>query len=106
MESVQYFRRLHFSLLLLLEGAIMGVFCATDLILFFLFLGLTLPLIFFLIGLWGIGPQRRGAALKYSLFMLFGSVPLLFAIIMLAINHATQIGGSIPQDCHLVCRYY
>lgn len=97
-NSVQYFRRLHFALLLALEGVIMGVFCATDLILFYLFWELTLPVIFFLIGLWGIGPQRRGAALKYSLFMLFGSVPLLFAIIILAINHATQVGGSIPQD--------
>jgi NADH-quinone oxidoreductase subunit M len=97
-NSVQYFRRLHFALLLALEGTIFGVLCATDLILFFLFWELTLPAIFFLIGLWGIGPQRRGAALKYSLFMLFGSVPLLFAIIMLAINHAAQVGGSIPQD--------
>ncbi|NOT85993.1 MAG: NADH-quinone oxidoreductase subunit M [Methylococcaceae bacterium] len=97
-NSVQYYRRLHFALLLILEGIIMGVFCATDMILFFLFWELTLPVIFFLIGLWGIGPQRRGAALKYSLFMLFGSVPLLFAIIMLAINHATQVGGMIPQD--------
>lgn len=97
-NSVQYFRRLHFALLLALEGIIMGVFCATDMILFFLFWELTLPAIFFLIGLWGIGPQRRGAALKYILFMLFGSVPLLFGIIMLAINHVTQVGGSIPQD--------
>lgn len=97
-NAVPYFRRLHFALLLALEGVIMGVFCATDLILFYLFWELTLPIIFFLIGLWGIGPQRRGAALKYSLFMLFGSVPLLFAIIMLALNHATQVGGSIPQD--------
>ena len=97
-NAVQYFRRLHFALLLALEGILMGVFCATDMILFFLFWELTLPAIFFLIGLWGIGPQRRGAALKYILFMLFGSVPLLFAIIMLAINHVTQVGGSIPQD--------
>ncbi|MEQ1636172.1 MAG: NADH-quinone oxidoreductase subunit M [Methylococcales bacterium] len=97
-NSVQYFRRLHFALLMALEGILMGVFCATDMILFFLFWELTLPVIFFLIGLWGIGPQRRGAALKYSLFMLFGSVPLLIAITMLAINHATQVGGNIPQD--------
>jgi NADH-quinone oxidoreductase subunit M len=97
-NSIQSFRHLHFALLLALEGIIMGVFCATDMILFFLFWELTLPAIFFLIGLWGIGPQRRGAALKYSLFMLFGSVPLLFAIIMLAINHAIQLSGAIPQD--------
>ncbi|MGZ4994863.1 MAG: complex I subunit 4 family protein, partial [Methylobacter sp.] len=38
------------------------------------------------------------AAMKYTLFMLFGGVPLLFAIIILAVNHATAMGGSIPQD--------
>lgn len=97
-NSVQSLQSLHFSLLLALQGVTVGVFCALDLILFFLCWELTLPLIFFLIGYWGIGPQRRSAAMKYSLFMLFGGVPLLFGIIILAINNATQLGGSIPQD--------
>ena len=76
----------------------MGVFSALDMMLFFLFWELTLPPIFFLIGLWGIGPYRRKAAMKYTLFMLFGGVPILFAIIMLALNHAIQTGGGIPQN--------
>ncbi len=97
-NSIQHLSRLHFALLLMLEGITMGVFCALDMVLFFLFWELTLPPLFFLIGLWGIGPQRRGAAIKYTLFMLFGGVPLLFAILMLAMNHATSVGGSIPQD--------
>ncbi|MDO9167720.1 MAG: NADH-quinone oxidoreductase subunit M [Methylobacter sp.] len=97
-NSVQTMPRLHLALLLALEGVTIGVFSALDMALFFLFWELTLPPIFFLIGLWGIGSERRSAAIKYTLFMLFGGVPLLFAIIILAINHATAVGGSIPQD--------
>lgn len=97
-NSVQNLTRFHFALLLALEGGTMGVFVAMDLMLFFLFWELILPPIFFLIGLWGAGPQRRGAAMKYMLYMLFSGVLLLFAFVMLAMNHATQMGGSIPQD--------
>jgi NADH-quinone oxidoreductase subunit M len=97
-NSVQHLSSFHFALLLALEGITMGVFLALDMALFFLFWELTLPPIFFLISLWGIGSGRRSAAIKYTLFMLFGGVPLLFAIIILAVNHATRMGGSIPQD--------
>lgn len=97
-NSVQHLTRFHFALLLALEGITIGVFLALDMALFFLFWELTLPPIFFLIGLWGIGSARRSAAIKYTLFMLFGGVPLLFGIIILAVNHAAVVGGSIPQD--------
>lgn len=90
-NSVQTLKRFHLALLLLLESITLGVFTALDLALFFLFWELTLPPIFFLIGLWGIGPQRRLAAMKYTLFMLFGGVPLLFAIIFAA-QQATVAG--------------
>lgn len=96
-RSVQSLCRLHFALLLLLEACTIGVFSALDMILFFVFWEMTLPPIFYLIGLWGIGPKRRAAAVKYTLFMLFGGVPLLLAIMLLAINHANQINGAIPQ---------
>ncbi len=96
-NSVQHLHRFHFALLLALEGITIGVFSALDMVLFFLFWELSLPPIFFLIGLWGIGPKRRSAAMKYTLFMLFGGVPLLFAMIILAINHAGDVNGTIPQ---------
>ena len=54
-----------------------------DLALFFLFWELTSSPSFPSKPL-GIGPQRRYAASKYTLFMLAGGVPLLFAIILLA----------------------
>lgn len=96
-NSIQHLGRFHFALLLALEGVTMGLFSALDMMLFFFFWELTLPPLFFLIGLWGIGPERRNAATKYILFMLFAGVPLLFAIILLAINHATETGLSIPE---------
>ncbi len=97
-NSVQHLQRFQLASMLVLESVTIGVFTALDMALFFLFWELTLPPIFFLIGLWGIGPERRHAAMKYTLYMLFGGVPLLFAIIMLAINHAQFAGGFIPQD--------
>lgn len=97
-NSVQQLNQFHLGLMLVLEGVTIGVFAALDLTLFFLFWELTLPPIFFLIGLWGIGAERRYAAMKYTLYMLFGGVPLLFAIILLALNHAALTGGGIPHD--------
>jgi NADH-quinone oxidoreductase subunit M len=97
-NSIQYIPRFHFAFLLALEAATIGVFTALDTTLFFLFWELTLPPFFFLIGLWGVGSQRRNAAMKYVLYMLFGGASLLFAIVILAINHATAVGGTIPQD--------
>lgn len=70
--SVRTMPRLYYSLLLLLETATIGVFCALDTILFFLFWELTLIPIYFLVSLWGVGPERRYAAVKYTLFMLVG----------------------------------
>ena len=96
-NSIQQLHSQHFALLLMLAGMTIGVFSAIDTMLFFLFWELTLPPFFFLMGLWGIGPKRRSAAMKYTLFMLFGGVPLLFAILLLAINHATAVNGTLPE---------
>ncbi|MBK8814295.1 MAG: NADH-quinone oxidoreductase subunit M [Methylococcaceae bacterium] len=85
-NSIQHMQAFHYALLLALEGITMGVFTALDLVLFFLFWELTLPPIFFLIGLWGVGPHRRTAAVKYTLFMLFGGAALLMGIVILAIK--------------------
>jgi NADH-quinone oxidoreductase subunit M len=92
-NSVQHMKPFHYALLLALEGITIGVFTALDMVLFFLFWELTLPPIFFLIGLWGIGPHRRMAAVKYTLFMLFGGAALLIAIVILALNSVPHIDG-------------
>jgi NADH-quinone oxidoreductase subunit M len=94
--SVGRMPRLYYSLLLVLQCATLGIFCALDAVLFFLFWELTLIPIYFLVSLWGIGPNRRYAAVKYTLFMLMGGVPLLFAFLILAFNQAALTGTGIP----------
>src|SRR6185437_9370406 len=62
-----------YSLLLLLESGMLGVFVARDIILFYVFFEFTLIPLFFLIGIWG-HEDRRYAAIKFFLFTLAGSV--------------------------------
>lgn len=101
--SVRTMQRLYYTLLLILGCATQGIFCALDTMLFFLFWELTLVPSFFLISLWGIGPHRRYAAVKYTLMMLAGGVPLLFGFLLLAFNHAELGGAGIPGG--LVFKY-
>jgi len=95
--AVRTMTRLYFSLLMLLLTVTLGVFCALDTMLFFLFWEATLIPLYFLISLWGTGPNRRYAAVKYTLFMLAGGVPLLFGFILLAFNHAAVAGAGVPD---------
>ncbi|HLF96561.1 MAG TPA: NADH-quinone oxidoreductase subunit M, partial [Methylococcaceae bacterium] len=98
--SISHMTRLYFALLLALESVTLGIFCALDLVLFFLFWELTLPAVFFLVSLWGVGPQRRFAAAKYTLMMLAGGVPLLFGFILLALGPGD--GGLSFDYLHLL----
>jgi NADH-quinone oxidoreductase subunit M len=65
---------------LLLEGFVIGSFCATDLLLFYIFFESMLIPMFLIIGIWG-GEKRIYAAYKFFLYTLFGSVLFLLAII-------------------------
>lgn len=68
--------------LLLLEGAMIGVFCSLDLFLFYVFWEAMLIPMYLLIGVWG-GPNRVYAAIKFFLYTLVGSVLMLVGIIVL-----------------------
>lgn len=96
-NSVHTLPRLYYSLLMLLETATLGVFCALDSMLFFLFWEFTLIPLYFLVSLWGVGANRRHAAMKYTLVMLAGGVPLLFGFLILAFNAAAG-GGPLVFD--------
>ncbi|MEE9343960.1 MAG: NADH-quinone oxidoreductase subunit M [Gammaproteobacteria bacterium] len=96
-NSVTTLPRLYYTLLLLLESATLGIFCALDTMLFFFFWELTLIPIYFLISLWGIGAHRRYAAVKYTLFMMAGGIPLLFGFLLLAFNHANINNSGLPE---------
>ena len=71
-----------YASLLLVEGAMIGVFCSTDFFLFYIFWEAMLIPMFLLIGVWG-GPNRVYAAIKFFLFTLVGSLLMLVGIIYL-----------------------
>ncbi len=70
---------------LLLEGFVIGSFCAIDLLLFYIFFEAMLIPMFLIIGIWG-GKERIYASYKFFLYTLFGSVLFLVAIIYIYVN--------------------
>jgi len=83
----------YFSLFLLLNTAVMGVFCALDFFLFYIFYELMLLPLYFLIGMWG-GARREYAAIKFFLYTLFGSVFMLLVIIGLYFSVLNPASGN------------
>ena len=79
----------YFAAFLIMEGLMIGVFCALDGILFYLFWEAMLIPMFLIIGVWG-GPNRVYAAIKFFLYTLLGSLLMLIALLYL--NRAA--GGS------------
>ena len=71
-----------FAFLLLLEFGLVGVFCALDFFLFYVFWEVSLVPMYFLIGIWG-HDRRIYAAVKFFLYTMAGSVLMLVAIIYL-----------------------
>ncbi|MGD0884397.1 MAG: NADH-quinone oxidoreductase subunit M [Thermodesulfovibrionales bacterium] len=68
--------------ILIMEGAMIGVFTALDFFLFYLFWEAMLIPMYLLIGVWG-GPNRVYAAIKFFLYTLVGSLLMLVGIIVL-----------------------
>lgn len=93
-----------YASMLILETGLIGVFCAFDLVLFYVFFEFTLIPLFFLVGIWG-GPLRRYAAGKFFIYTLAGSLITLLGLIWLAVEayqfamlkgHALTTPLSIP----------
>lgn len=78
---------------LLMETAMIGVFCSLDFILFYVFWEAMLIPMYLLIAVWG-GPNKDYASIKFFIYTLFGSVFLLVAIIALYLVNGTF---SIPE---------
>lgn len=83
----------YFSLLLMLQGSIFGVFMSLDFFLFYVFWEVMLLPMFFLIGIWG-GDNREYAAIKFFLYTFFGSVLMLLAIIALYFAAEGRLGAE------------
>ena len=74
---------------MILSGLMIGVFCALDGLLFYVFFEATLIPMYLIIGIWG-GPNKIYAAFKFFLYTLLGSLLMLIALIFLY----TKSGGS------------
>jgi NADH-quinone oxidoreductase subunit M len=91
-KQVRYFQ----MLLLFLETAMLGVFLAQDLLLFYVFWEFTLIPMTFLIGIWG-GANRIYAARKFFMYTFAGSVLMLLAVIALYVLHRNAIVATQPD---------
>jgi NADH-quinone oxidoreductase subunit M len=80
------------AFMLALEAAMIGVFVAIDLFLFYVFWDAMLIPMYFLIGIWGY-ERRVYAAIKFILYTMAGSVLMLVAIIGLAYMHWEATGA-------------
>ena len=74
--------------MLVLEGLMIGVFCAMDALLFYVFFEAMLIPMFIIIGIWG-GPRRIYATLKFFIFTFFGAIFMLVALIYLYLKAGT-----------------
>jgi len=78
-EAIQKHVREYMVAFLVLETLMVGMFCALDMVLFYIFFeGVLIPM-FLIIGIWG-GPRRVYSAFKFFLYTLFGSVLMLLAM--------------------------
>ncbi|OAI23769.1 NADH-quinone oxidoreductase chain 13 [Methylosinus sp. R-45379] len=79
-ESVKFRLKEYLVAFLVLETLMIGVFCALDLVLFYLFFEGGLIPMFLIIGIWG-GKRRVYASFKFFLYTLAGSLLMLIAIL-------------------------
>ncbi len=92
--------------ILLIEGAMIGVFSSLDFFLFYIFWEAMLIPMYLIIGVWG-GPRRVYAAIKFFLYTLVGSVLMLIGIIVLYLKAGTfeisaMYGLNLPYKTQLL----
>jgi NADH-quinone oxidoreductase subunit M len=89
--------RAYFALMLLLTGAVVGVFTAQDLLLFYAFFEAMLIPLYILIGVWG-GAERLRATLTFVIYTVVGSLLMLASIVAYGLQQGTfdltKIGPS------------
>ena len=88
--------RKYFALLLILQGAVMGVFTSLDLILFFIFWEIELLPMFFLIYQWGSG-RKEYSAMKFLIFTFLGSAFMFVGIIAVALSVGSFDISILPE---------
>ena len=100
-QSIKFRVKEYMIAFLLLETMVIGVFCALDFVLFYIFFEAMLIPMFLIIGIWG-GEKRVYAAIKFFLYTLAGSLFLLVAIIYIY-QHTGEL--NIPNLYALVSKF-
>lgn len=95
-NSIQDRANEFYAAVLILEAGLIGVFCAFDLILFYVFFEMTLIPLFFMIAIWG-GSDRRWASVKFFLYTLAGSLVTLSGLIFVVLS-AARDGLTTPTS--------
>ncbi|MBS0523573.1 MAG: NADH-quinone oxidoreductase subunit M [Proteobacteria bacterium] len=99
-EAVQTRVKEYMVAFLVLETFMVGMFCALDLALFYVFFeGVLIPM-FLIIGVWG-GKRRVYAAFKFFLYTLLGSVLMLLAIIAIYWQAGTSDLPTVMEQMQL-----
>jgi NADH-quinone oxidoreductase subunit M len=80
--------RAYFGLMLFLTSAVVGVFAAQDLLLFYVFFEAMMIPLYVLIGVWG-GPGRMGATVKFVIYTMAGSLLMLAAVIVFGLSQGS-----------------
>jgi len=96
--------RAYYVFLLLLQTGMLGVFCALDMFLFYVFWEVMLVPMYFLIGIWG-GARRLYAAIKFFLYTLAGSVVMLLGILALYF-HSRKVPAFAETGTFDVTQWY
>src|ERR1019366_3980460 len=81
----------YFALLLVLTTGMLGVFMSLDLMLFFVMWELMLVPMYLIIGIWG-GQRRLYASLKFFIYTMLGSMPMLVAILYIGVRTGDEMG--------------
>src|SRR5919198_489764 len=89
--------RAYYGLMLLLTGAIVGVFAAQDLLLFYVFWEAMLIPLYVLVGVWG-GAGRLRATIMFVIYTMAGSLLMLASIIVLGLSQGTFDLVDSPQS--------
>lgn len=89
--------RTYYFWLLILQAAMVGVFAARDLVLFYIFFEFTLIPMFVLIGVYG-STNRRAASIKFFMYTFTGSVVALAGLVYVAFQYAHAHNGAWTFD--------
>lgn len=99
-SNIRVKHKFYYSMIFVLQTAILGVFCARDMFVFFMFWELELVPMYFLIGQWG-DVKAKASAMKFVLYTFLGSLFMLLGMLLLHFYNFA-IYGNLTGDFSLI----